>query len=107
MMSLVETYYIEDCFGDWAKAAFASEDAEFASFAESTVIAVRMTGEQLLANLANAKAKALVTMVKKYDATELKVKAATELAKLEAAGDILKDGTSSRKPSSFALTSQL
>lgn len=92
MMSLVETYYIEDCFGDWAKAAFASEDAEFASFAESTVIAVRMTGEQLLANLANAKAKALVTMVKKYDATELKVKAATELAKLEAAGDILKDG---------------
>ena len=44
MISLVETCYIEDCFGDWAKAAFESENADFASFAGSTVIAVRACG---------------------------------------------------------------
>lgn len=104
MMSLIETYYIEDCFGDWAKAAFAAEDEEFVSFAESTVIAVRATGEQLLANLANAKTKALVAMVKKYDTAEMKVKAATELAELAVAGDILKDGKDGAYVATAAVT---
>lgn len=104
MMSLVETYYIEDCFADWASAAFDSENADFASFAESTVIAVRATGEQLLANLAQAKTKALVAMVKQYDTTELKVKAAVALAKLDAAGAILADDKDDAYVASAAVT---
>lgn len=89
MVSLVETYYIEDCFTEWAKAAFESENDDYASFAESTVIAVRETGEGLLAKLAAAKTAALVNMVKAYDATEIKVKTAAELAKLNVASAIL------------------
>lgn len=104
MMSLVETYYIEDCFGDWAKAAFASEDGEYASFAESTVIAIRATGEKLLANLANAKKDALVSMISKYDATEIKVRTAFELAKLEAASAIFASGDDNGYTGSAAFT---
>lgn len=89
MMSLVETYDIEECFIGWAKAAFESDNADFASFAESTVIAVRATGEGLLAKLANAKTSALVNLVKKYDTTEIKVKTASELAKLDVAAAVL------------------
>lgn len=89
MISLAETCYIEKCFGDWAKAAFESENADFASFAGSTVIAVRACGEKLLAKLANAKTSALVNMIQKYDATEIKVRTAAELAKLDVAAAIL------------------
>lgn len=104
MISLVETCYIEDCFGDWAKAAFESENADFASFAGSTVIAVRACGEKLLANLANAKTSALVNMIQKYDATEIKVRTAAELAKLDVAAAILDAGDDTGYTKSVAVT---
>ena len=104
MISLVETCYIEDCFGDWAKAAFESENADFASFAGSTVIAVRACGEKLLANLANAKTSALVNMIQKYDATEIKVRTAAELAKLDVAAAILDAGADTGYTKSVVVT---
>ena len=84
-MSLVKVYYIEDCFGAWAKESFASDDDDAAAFAESVVITIRATGEQLLENLANATTSALIALVKNYDTTEMRVKSAVALAKLEAA----------------------
>lgn len=104
MISLAETSYIEECFGDWAKGAYASEDADFAAFADSTVIAVRACGEKLLANLANAKATALVNLIKKYDATEIKVRTAAELAKLDAAAAILENGADTGYTKSVVVT---
>lgn len=104
MVSLVETYYIEDCFTEWAKAAFESDNADYASFAESTVIAVRETGEGLLAKLANAKTAALVNMVKKYDSTEIKVKTAAELAKLDVASAVLAAGADTDFAKSVVVT---
>lgn len=92
MFSLAETGYIEECFGAWAQGAYGSGVAEYAAFADGTVIAVRACGEKLLANLANAKQTALVNLIKKYDATEIKVRTAAELAKLDVAKAILKEG---------------
>lgn len=92
MFSLAETGYIEECFGAWAQGAYDSGIAEYAAFADGTVIAVRACGEKLLANLANAKQTALVNLIKKYDATEIKVRTAAELAKLDVAKAILKEG---------------
>lgn len=104
MMSLVETYDIEECFTDWAKAAFESDNADYASFAESTVIAVRATGESLLSKLASAKTSALVNLVKKYDTTEIKVKTAAELAKLDVASAILAAGADADFAKSVVVT---
>lgn len=104
MISLVETCYIENCFGDWAKGAFESENADFASFAGSTVIAVRACGEKLLANLANAKTSALVNMIQKYDATEIKVRTAAALAKLDVAAAVLDAGADTGYTESVVVT---
>ena len=104
MFSLAETGYIEECFGDWAQGAYGSGVAEYAAFADGTVIAVRACGEKLLANLANAKQTALVNLIKKYDATEIKVRTAAELAKLDVAKAILKEGKDTGYTQSVVVT---
>lgn len=104
MMSLVEVYYIEDCFGAWARESFASDDDEAAAFAESVVVTVRATGEQLLENLANATTSALIALVKSYDTTEMRVKSATALAKLEVADAIFAADADTAFKTDFATT---
>ena len=104
MMSLVEVYYIEDCFGAWAKESFASDDDDAAAFAESVVITIRATGEQLLENLANATTSALIALVKNYDTTEMRVKSAVALAKLEAARAIFEAGADAAFKTDFTAT---
>ena len=104
MFSLAETGYIEECFGAWAQGAYDSGVAEYAAFADGTVIAVRACGEKLLANLANAKQTALVNLIKKYDATEIKVRTAAELAKLDVAKAILKEGKDTGYTQSVVVT---
>ena len=104
MMSLVEVYYIEDCFGAWAKESFTSDDDDAAAFAESVVITIRATGEQLLENLANATTSALIALVKNYDTTEMRVKSAVALAKLEAARAIFEAGADAAFKTDFTAT---
>lgn len=104
MMSLVEVYYIEDCFGAWARESFASDDDEAAAFAESVVVTVRATGEQLLENLANATTSALIALVKSYDTTEMRVESATALAKLEVAEAIFAADADTAFKTDFAAT---
>lgn len=105
MFSLSETGYIEECFGDWAQGAYDSGVAEYAAFADGTVIAVRACGEKLLANFANAKAGALFEKyVTKYDPTEIKVRTASELAKLDVAKAILKEGKDTGYTQSVVVT---
>lgn len=93
MMSLVEVYCIEKSIRDWSISAFISGNPDYAGFAEGAYIALRETGEALVANLVNATESALVALVKNYDLTEIKMRTSVSAAKLAVIREILaKDG---------------
>lgn len=94
MCSLAEIYYIEDCLTPWASAklGLGDDQAAMKNFATSAFITLRDSGEQFIADLATTDDKTVLALAKDYNVDELKVRAASTIAKLSVIRSLFEAG---------------
>lgn len=87
--SLVSIYYIEDVMTDWFSDALSSDIPEYKDFAVSSMITIRQTGEDLLANYGVASNTEIAELFNKYDGRDIVARTALSSLKLSVIKDLL------------------